>query len=215
MEKFTRLTAIAAPLLRINIDTDAIIPSREMKRVSRQGLSEGLFAGWRYQNPGSRAENPEFILNREPYRKAQILLSGLNFGCGSSREHAVWALHEWGIRAIIAPSFGSIFQGNCVRNGIVPVILDNAVVEALAKKIEADPDKFRVTVDLTTCVVSTPDGGSCPFNIPAADREMLLEGLDSIAVTLKRDAEILTYRDRDRLRRPWIYLPQRNHAAPT
>lgn len=210
MEKFTQLTAIAAPLLRINIDTDAIIPSREMKRVSKQGLSEGLFAGWRYQNPGSRAENPDFILNREPYRKAQIILSGLNFGCGSSREHAVWALHEWGIRAIIAPSFGSIFQGNCVRNGIVPVILDNAVIEALAQKITADPDNFRLTVDLTACTVAMPDGISWSFSIPEADREMLLEGLDSIAVTLKRDAEILTYRDRDQTRRPWIYLPVRN-----
>lgn len=210
MEKFTRLTAIAAPLLRINIDTDAIIPSREMKRVSKTGLSEGLFAGWRYQSPGSRTENPDFILNREPYRRAQILLSGLNFGCGSSREHAVWALHEWGIRTIIAPSFGSIFQGNCVRNGIVPVILDNAVVEALARKVEADPEKIRITVDLTTCTVSTPDGGAWSFSIPEADREMLLEGLDSIAVTLKRDAEILAYRERDRSRRPWIYLPERD-----
>jgi len=210
MEKFTRLTAIAAPLLRINIDTDAIIPSREMKRVSKTGLSEGLFAGWRYQSPGSRTENPDFILNREPYRRAQILLSGLNFGCGSSREHAVWALHEWGIRTIIAPSFGSIFQGNCVRNGIVPVILDNAVVEALARKVEADPEKIRITVDLTTCTVSIPDGGAWSFSIPEADREMLLEGLDSIAVTLKRDAEILAYRERDRSRRPWIYLPERD-----
>ncbi len=154
-----------------------------MKRVSKVGLSEGLFAGWRYLSPGSRAENPDFILNREPWRKAQILLSGINFGCGSSREHAVWALHEWGIRAIIA--FGSIFQGSCVRNGIVPVILDNAVVEALAQKIEADPDKFLLTVDLTTCTVATPDGRSWPFTIPDADREMLLEGLDSIAVTLE------------------------------
>lgn len=213
MEKFTRLTAIAAPLLRINIDTDAIIPSREMKRVSKVGLSEGLFAGWRYQGPGSRAENPDFILNREPYRRAQILLSGLNFGCGSSREHAVWALHEWGIRAIIAPSFGSIFHGNCVRNGIVPVILDNAVVEALARKVEADPEKIRITVDLTTCTVSTPDGGAWSFSIPEADREMLLEGLDSIAVTLKRDAEILAYRERDRSRRPWIYLPERTQPG--
>ena len=113
MDKFSTLTAIAAPLLRINVDTDAIIPSREMKRVSKDGLSEGLFAGWRYRTPGSREENPDFILNQEPYRRARILLSGINFGCGSSREHAVWALHEWGIRAIIAPSFGSIFQGNC------------------------------------------------------------------------------------------------------
>jgi 3-isopropylmalate/(R)-2-methylmalate dehydratase small subunit len=210
MEKFTRLTAIAAPLLRINVDTDAIIPSREMKRVSKVGLAEGLFAGWRYQSPGSRAENPDFILNREPWRKAQILLSGINFGCGSSREHAVWALHEWGIRAILAPSFGSIFQGNCVRNGIVPVVIDNAVIEGLAQKIAADPDGFRLTVDLENCKVVTSQGESWSFTIPDADREMLLEGLDSIAVTLKRDAAILAWRERDRARRPWIYLPAQN-----
>ena len=103
------LTAIAAPLLRINVDTDAIIPSREMKKVSKTGLADGLFAGWRYKATGSREEDPEFVLNQEPYRRARILLSGMNFGCGSSREHAVWALREWGIRAIIAPSFGAIF----------------------------------------------------------------------------------------------------------
>jgi 3-isopropylmalate/(R)-2-methylmalate dehydratase small subunit len=207
MEKFITLTAIAAPLLRINIDTDAIIPSREMKRVSKEGLSEGLFAGWRYQSPGSREENPDFILNREPWRQAKILLSGLNFGCGSSREHAVWALHEWGIRAIIAPSFGSIFQGNCVRNGIVPVVLDNALVETLAHQVEADPARNLVTVDLLHGIVVAPDGQRHAFSLPEADREMLLEGLDSIAVTLKRDAEILEFRDADRSRRPWIYLP--------
>ena len=207
MEKFTRLTAIAAPLLRINIDTDAIIPSREMKRVSKDGLSEGLFAGWRYREPGSREENPDFILNREPYRRARILLSGINFGCGSSREHAVWALREWGIRAIVAPSYGSIFQGNCVRNGILPVVLDNSLVERLAELVEADPAQQQVTVDLTTCAVTAPDGRQHPFLIPDADREMLLEGLDAIAVTLKRDAEILAFRERDRVLRPWIYLP--------
>lgn len=207
MEKFTSLTAIAAPLLRINVDTDAIIPSREMKRVSKDGLAEGLFAGWRYLAPGSRDENPEFILNRPPYREAQILLSGINFGCGSSREHAVWALHEWGIRAVIAPSFGAIFQSNCVRNGIVPVVLDNAIVETLARQVEADPARHRLTVDLTGQAVTGPDGTRHPFTLPEADREMLLEGLDAIAVTLKRDAEILAYRERDRTRRPWIYLP--------
>jgi 3-isopropylmalate/(R)-2-methylmalate dehydratase small subunit len=207
MEKFTSLKAIAAPLLRINIDTDAIIPSREMKRVSKDGLSEGLFAGWRYQAPGSREENPEFVLNRPPYRQARILLSGLNFGCGSSREHAVWALHEWGIRAVIAPSFGSIFQGNCVRNGIVPVVLDNAVVEDLGRQVESDPANRQVTVDLVQQVVVAPDGTRHAFTLPDADREMLLEGLDAIAVTMKRDAEILAFRDRDRSRRPWIYLP--------
>ncbi len=208
MEKFTTLTAIAAPLLRINIDTDAIIPSREMKRVSKEGLAEGLFAGWRYQAPGSREENPDFILNREPYRRARILLSGINFGCGSSREHAVWALREWGIRAVIAPSFGAIFQGNCVRNGIVPVVLDNSVVEALAGQVEADPGKKQVTVDLLRCLVIAPDETRHGFQLPTADREMLLEGLDSIAVTMKLDAEILAFRDRDRTRRPWIYLPK-------
>lgn len=211
MEKFTTLTAIAAPLLRINIDTDAIIPSREMKRVSKVGLADGLFAGWRYREPGSREENPEFVLNRAPYRNARILLSGLNFGCGSSREHAVWALHEWGIRAVIAPSFGSIFQGNCIRNGIVPVVLDNATVESLARQVETDPAKNLVTVDLVASTVIAPDGARHEFRLPEADREMLLEGLDAIAVTLKRDAEILAFRERDRTRRPWIYLP----TAPT
>ncbi|MSR09102.1 MAG: 3-isopropylmalate dehydratase small subunit [Gammaproteobacteria bacterium] len=207
MEKFTTLTAVAAPLLRINIDTDAIIPSREMKRVSKEGLAEGLFAGWRYQAPGSREENPDFILNQGPYRRARVLLSGINFGCGSSREHAVWALHEWGIRAVIAPGFGAIFQGNCVRNGIVPVLLDNLTVESLARQVESDPERNQVTVDLVQCLVIAPDGTRHGFQLPTADREMLLEGLDSIAVTLKLEAEILAFRDRDRTQRPWIYLP--------
>lgn len=206
MERFTTLTAIAAPLLRINVDTDAIIPSREMKKVSKTGLAEGLFAGWRYKAPGSRDENPDFVLNQEPYRRARILLAGMNFGCGSSREHAVWALHEWGIRAIIAPSFGAIFHGNCVRNGILPVILDNAAVERIASLVAADPAKSLVTVNLETCHVTAPDGSEYPFAIAPADREMLLQGLDAIAVTMKRDDEILAFQARDRLRRPWIYL---------
>lgn len=206
MERFTTLTAIAAPLLRINVDTDAIIPSREMKTVSRVGLSGGLFAGWRYRAPGSREEDPAFILNREPYRLAKILLSGMNFGCGSSREHAVWALHEWGIRSIIAPSFGAIFHGNCVRNGILPVVLDNALVEQLAKQVEDDPAKRLVTADLEHCTVTAPDGKVHKFSIAPGDRAMLLEGLDGIAVTMKRDDEILAFQARDRLRRQWIYL---------
>ncbi|MCK6371694.1 MAG: 3-isopropylmalate dehydratase small subunit [Gammaproteobacteria bacterium] len=206
MEKFTRLAAIAAPLLRINIDTDAIIPSREMKKVSKTGLADGLFAGWRYQAPGSREENPDFILNQEPYRRAKILLAGMNFGCGSSREHAVWALHEWGIRAVIAPSFGGIFHGNCVRNGILPVVLDNAVVETLAALVQANPAKNLLTIDLDDCTVVAPDGTTHVFTIAQADREMLLEGLDAIALTMKRDDEILAFQGRDRLRRPWVYL---------
>jgi len=206
MEKFRTLTAIAAPLLRINVDTDAIIPSREMKKVAKTGLADGLFAAWRYRTPGSRDEDPQFILNQEPYRHARILLSGANFGCGSSREHAVWALHEWGIRAVIAPSFGAIFQGNCVRNGILPVVLDDAEVERIAGLVVRDPAKNLVTADLETCTITAPDGIKRAFSIAPADREMLLEGLDAIALTMKRDDEILAFQGRDRLRRPWIYL---------
>lgn len=209
MEKFTLLEAIAAPLMRMNIDTDVIIPSREMKRVSKEGLSDGLFANWRYSEPGSRTENPDFILNQEPYRQARILLSGNNFGCGSSREHAVWALAEWGIRCIITPGFGSIFYGNCVRNGILPVVLDEPVVEALVNQVEADPSGNVLKVDLTDCSVTAPDGTVHNFEIAPADREMLLEGLDAIAVTMRRDDEIRAFQARDRLKRPWIYLETR------
>ena len=206
MEKFTALSAIAAPIMRINIDTDIIIPSREMKRVSKQGLSEGLFANWRYTEPGGREEDPDFILNQAPYRDAQIILSGENFGCGSSREHAVWALAEWGIRCIVAPSFGAIFQGNCVRNGILPVVLDNSVVESLAAQVEQNPAEKLIFVDLQTRELTSPDGVRHAFQISPADREMLMEGLDAIAVTMKRDDEILAFQARDRLKRPWVYL---------
>jgi len=206
MEKFTVLKAIAAPIMRINIDTDVIIPSREMKRVSKEGLSDGMFSNWRYTEPGGREENPDFILNKEPYRQAEILLSGDNFGCGSSREHAVWAMSEWGIKAIITPGFGNIFYGNCVRNGILPVKLDSAVVEDLAKQVEADPTNNQITVDLRNCAVTAPDGTAHSFEIAPADQEMLLEGLDGIAVTMRRDDEILGFQSRDRLKRPWIYL---------
>lgn len=206
MEKFTVLEAIAAPILRINIDTDVIIPSREMKRVSKEGLSDGMFANWRYTEPGGREEQADFILNQEPYRQAKIILSGDNFGCGSSREHAVWALHEWGIRAIIAPGFGNIFYGNCIRNGILPVVLANDVVENIAAQVEANPAHNLVNVDLSNCTVTAADGLAHAFEIGPGDREMLLEGLDAIAVTQRRDDEILAFQARDRLKRPWIYL---------
>jgi len=211
MEKFTELEAIAAPLIRINIDTDVIIPSREMKRVSKDGLSDGMFANWRYTEPGGREENPDFVLNREPYRQAKILLTGDNFGCGSSREHAVWALAEWGIRCIIAPGFGNIFYGNCVRNGILPVILPEETVSDLVRQVEEDPARNTLQVDLIHCTVGAPDGTTNSFEIAPADQEMLLEGLDAIAVTRRRDDEILAFQGRDRLKRPWIYL-QRGDA---
>ncbi|MGI9309461.1 MAG: 3-isopropylmalate dehydratase small subunit [Gammaproteobacteria bacterium] len=206
MEKFTQLDAIAAPIMHINIDTDVIIPSREMKRVSKEGLSDGLFSNWRYTEPGGREENPDFILNQEPYRSAKILLSGDNFGCGSSREHAVWALAEWGIRCIITPGFGNIFYGNCVRNGILPVILPNDVVDSLAAQVEKDPVGNTIQIDLAKRTVTAPVGTQHSFEIAPADQDMLLEGLDAIAVTVRRDDEILAFQGRDRLKRPWVYL---------
>jgi len=205
MEPFVKHSGIAAPLLRINIDTDAIIPSREMKRVSREGLGEGLFANWRYRDVAAREEDRDFVLNREPFRHATILLAGDNFGCGSSREHAVWALKDFGFRAVIAPGFGSIFYGNCVRNGILPVRLAEPDIEAIALHVDAEPSQ-QVSIDLPAQTVTDAAGADYPFDIGAGDKEMLLEGLDPIAKTRKLDEEILAFRERDRAERPWIYL---------
>ena len=206
MEPFTILTAVAAPLVRANVDTDAIIPSREMKTVSKTGLSGGLFAGWRYREIGGREPNPDFVLNDPAYAGAKILLGGENFGCGSSREHAVWALAEYGFLAILAPSFAPIFQGNCVRNGVAPVELPAETIEQLARAIAPDPQHRLVTVDLMNCVVVGPDGARADFRMAPEAREMLLEGLDAIDLTLKRREEIEAFRRRDREMRPWIYL---------
>jgi 3-isopropylmalate/(R)-2-methylmalate dehydratase small subunit len=206
MEPFTKLTAVAAPLIRANVDTDAIIPSREMKTVSKVGLSDGLFAGWRYTAVGGREPNPEFVLNDPAYCGARILISGANFGCGSSREHAVWALAEYGFRAIIAESFSPIFQGNCVRNGVVPVELAEQAIAALAAEVAPAPQERLVTVDLVACRVTAPSGAVASFRIDEEAREMLLEGLDAIDLTLKRKGENEAFRDQDRTRRPWVYL---------
>lgn len=200
MTPFTTLTAVAAPLIRDNIDTDAIIPSREMKSTGKSGLAEGLFAPWRYLTPGGRDPDPAFILNQPAFAGARMLLGGSNFGCGSSREHAVWALAEYGIRAVIAPSFAPIFAGNCIRNGIVPVVLSATVVEEIAA------DGGPVTVDLEQRHVSLADGRSWSFAIEAEARAMLLEGLDAIDLTFKNRAEIAAFQAADRKARPWIYL---------
>ncbi|MCU0759104.1 MAG: 3-isopropylmalate dehydratase small subunit [Steroidobacteraceae bacterium] len=206
MEKFDTLTAVAAPLLRDNIDTDAIIPSREMKSVSKTGLAAGLFAGWRYTAIGGREPNPDFVLNQPAYAGTRIILGGSNFGCGSSREHAVWALHEYGIRAVIAPSFAPIFFGNCIRNGIVPARLPSDAVAALAAWVEQDPAVHRITVDLEAQRVTTAAGASHRFELDEEPKAMLLEGLDAIDLTLKQRAAIEAFRARDRAARPWIYL---------
>lgn len=186
---FTIYRGIAAPLIRDNIDTDQIIPSREMKSVSKTGLSEGMFAGQRYLQ--GREINPDFALNKSDYANATILLSGKNFGCGSSREHAVWALKEYGFRAIIAESFGEIFYNNCVRNGILPIVLAAETIAALPRE---------VTIDLPAQTVA-----GFEFNIPQGDKTMLIEGLDMIAQTLDHEADISAFLDRDKTTRPWIY----------
>ncbi|MGF7149927.1 3-isopropylmalate/(R)-2-methylmalate dehydratase small subunit [Sphingomonas zeicaulis] len=203
-QPFIRLAAVALPLVRDNIDTDAIIPSREMKSVSKKGLADGLFAGWRYSTVGGRDPNPDFVMNQPRYRDAAILLGGANFGCGSSREHAAWALAEKGFRAIIAPSFNPIFRGNCIRNGIVPVELPRAVVEAIAAGVDAD-EAATVEVDLEKGLVAF---GAERWNFALEDesREMLLEGKDAIELTFKRRAEIEAFRHADEERRPWVYL---------
>lgn len=204
MEPFIQHTGIAAPLLRINVDTDAIIPSREMKRVSKKGLGEGLFANWRYTDPPNRIENPDFVLNQPPWRQASILLTGANFGCGSSREHAVWSLKDFGFRALIAPSFGSIFQDNCVRNGILPVRLSEKVISALVAAEQSSPGR-AMTIDLDGCRVIDAAGVTYAFKIPQRPRELLMKGLDPIAATLAEATVIEDFLARDRRERPWVY----------
>jgi 3-isopropylmalate/(R)-2-methylmalate dehydratase small subunit len=205
MQPFTTLTGVAAPLLRPNIDTDAIIPSREMKSVSKQGLAEGLFAGWRYTSVAERSLDPSFVLNDPAYAGASILLSGENFGCGSSREHAVWALAEYGFRAIIAPSFSPIFQNNCLRNGILAARAPASAIERWATDIAPDPQSRLLTIDLQSRTIGAPDVNPMPFEIAEEARAMLLQGLDAIALTLQSAPQIEAFRTNDRLERPWVY----------
>jgi len=196
MPPFVRLTSLAVPLLRDNVDTDAIIPSREMKSVAKTGLADGLFAGWRYTGIGGRDPDPAFVLNDPALADARILIGGRNFGCGSSREHAVWALAEYGFRAIVAASFNPIFRANCVRNGILPVEMDGRLLAAFIGPIAIDlPDQ-------------TVSGGGLTWTFAIEDeaKTMLLEGLDPIALTLKSSADIARFIADDRKARGWAYL---------
>ena len=193
MTPFTTLTSIAVPLIRDNVDTDAIIPSREMTSTGKTGLKAGLFAAWRYSDVTNRVANPDFVLNAPAFAGAEILLGGKNFGCGSSREHAVWALAEYGFRAVIAESFAPIFRNNCIRNGVAPIVLPEAAIAAMAGQ--------RVSIDLAAQRVD-----SHGFEIEAEAKAMLLEGADAIALTLKHSAAIRSWQAADRTVRPWIYL---------
>jgi 3-isopropylmalate/(R)-2-methylmalate dehydratase small subunit len=202
MQAMQFIEGLAAPLLRPDIDTDTIIPSREITSPGREGYGEKLFAPWRYQGTG-RSENPEFVLNRAAFRSAAILITGDNFGCGSSREMAVWALHQFGLRCIIAPSFGAIFRRNCVHNALLPVVLPAPTVTALGAAAESG--ELWLRVDLLARHVLEPDGRCHPFSIDAAEREMLLSGLDAIDLTWQERAQIEAFEATDRERRPWIW----------
>ena len=208
MSAFTSHTGVCVPILLDNVDTDQIIPSREMKRVSKEGLGDGLFAGWRYEYDGSERSgiNVDFVLNQPAFANASVLLSGKNFGCGSSREHAVWALKDFGIRVIIAESFGRIFRNNCARNQLLAIRLPGSEIRAIKAATADDPQALRLTVDLERSVIVLPHGREIEFSIDEFDRGMLLKGLDYIDFTLRYEGDIERYRQRDRVSRPWAYL---------
>ena len=201
MEPFRTLTGVAAPLRMINVDTDRIIPKQFLKTIRRTGLGAHLFNDLRYAPDG--AEVADFVLNREPWRRARILIAGDNFGCGSSREHAPWALLDFGIRCVIAPSFADIFYNNCFKNGILPVSLPEAAVASLLEQAEAG-DNARVTVDLENETVTAPDGERIAFEIDPFRRRCLLEGLDDIGLTLRKAAVIDAFEAKRRARQHWL-----------
>jgi len=202
MDKFTRLTGVAAPLRMINVDTDMIIPKQFLKTIKRTGLGSALFNDLRYDDAGR--ERPDFVLNRAPYRKVSVLVAGDNFGCGSSREHAPWALLDFGIRCVIAPSFADIFFNNCFKNGILPIRLPEAEVEAMMAEAEKGANA-TFTVDLERQEIQRPDGQRVKFEVDSFRKHCLLEGLDEIGLTLAKAPKIATFEDRQRAQEPWLY----------
>jgi 3-isopropylmalate/(R)-2-methylmalate dehydratase small subunit len=204
----TEHKGVCAPLIIENVDTDQIIPSREMTRVSKTGLGSGLFAGWRYLYDGKNKTglNMDFVLNQPQFEGASILLGGINFGCGSSREHAVWALEDFGIKVIIAESFGRIFRNNCAHNGLLAIDLPASAIENIRAQTSASPQQQQLLVDLVHCKVRTPAGDIYTFEIDGYDRSMLLKGLDYIDHTLQFAEDIDRFVTRDRESRPWAYL---------
>jgi 3-isopropylmalate/(R)-2-methylmalate dehydratase small subunit len=201
MEKFTTLTAVAAPLPMINVDTDMIIPKQFLKTIKRSGLGVNLFTEMRYLDDGS--ENPDFVLNKPAYREAKILVAGDNFGCGSSREHAPWAIQDFGIRCIIAPSFADIFYNNCFKNGILPIALPEADVDKLMDDAERGANAI-VTIDLSSQTITGPDGGEIRFEIDPFKKRCLLEGLDEVGLTLEKEAAITSFEEKRRAATPWL-----------
>jgi 3-isopropylmalate/(R)-2-methylmalate dehydratase small subunit len=211
MQAFTELTALVVPLDRANVDTDAIIPKQFMKSIRRTGFGDNLFDEWRYldrgepgQDVSKRPRNPDFALNQPRYAGAQILLARENFGCGSSREHAPWALRDFGIRALIAPSFADIFYGNCFKNGMLPIVLEPEVVERLFMLVKATPG-LTLRVDLAAQTLTTKGGVPIAFGIDPARKQRLLEGLDDIDLTLQRAERIRAYEAQRRVAEPWLF----------
>ncbi|ATQ68745.1 MULTISPECIES: 3-isopropylmalate dehydratase small subunit [Methylosinus] len=200
MEKFVRLTGVAAPLPIMNIDTDMIIPKQYLKTIARTGLGKGLFSELRYREDGS--ENPDFVLNKPAYREAQILVAGDNFGCGSSREHAPWALLDFGVRAVISTSFADIFYNNCFKNGILPIKVGQAELEKLMDDAERGANA-TLTIDLEPQEIRGPDGGVIRFDIDPFRKQCLLEGLDEIGLTLQKAATIDSFEAKSAAARPW------------
>jgi 3-isopropylmalate/(R)-2-methylmalate dehydratase small subunit len=212
MEKFTVMTGIVAPLDRANVDTDAIIPKQFLKSINRSGFGPNLFDAWRYhdigepgKDPATRVPNPEFVLNQPRYKGATIFLARRNFGCGSSREHAPWAMLDFGFRAVIAPSYGEIFLNNCFKNGLLPITLPEAEVDRLFHDVAAFPG-LRITIDLAQQTVAYPDGSrTFRFEVDPFRKYCLLNGLDEIGLTLRHTDKIRAFEDRRRGELPWLF----------
>ncbi len=211
MKAFTQLTGLVAPMDRANVDTDAIIPKQYLKSVKRAGFGPNLFDDWRYLDPGapdidnaSRRPNPDFVLNQPRYAGAQILLARENFGCGSSREHAVWALDDFGFRAVIAPSFADIFFNNSFKSGLLPICLASEVVDQLFGEAAAG-EGYALTIDLEAQTVTTPAGEAFAFEIDEFRKHCLFNGLDDIGLTLQHAEQIRAYEQRRRDEAPWLF----------
>jgi 3-isopropylmalate/(R)-2-methylmalate dehydratase small subunit len=200
MDKFTVLEGVAAPLKVINVDTDMIIPKQYLKTIKRTGLGTGLFSEQRYRDDGS--ENPDFVLNKPAYRDAKILVAADNFGCGSSREHAPWALLDFGIRCIISTSFGDIFYNNCFKNGVLPIKVSQEDLDKLFDDAERGANA-RLTIDLAAQEIRGPDGGCVKFDVDPHRKRCMLEGLDDIGLTLEKKSRIDSYESKTRETRPW------------
>ena len=211
MKAFTKITAIVAPLDRSNVDTDAIIPKQFLKSIKRSGFGPNAFDEWRYLDHGEpgmdnskRPLNPDFSLNQPRYQGAQILLTRKNFGCGSSREHAPWALDDYGFRAIIAPSFADIFFNNCYKNGLLPIVLTEEQVGQLFKEVEAN-EGYQLSIDLAEQTLTTPSGETFTFDITEHRKHCLLNGLDEIGLTLQHADEIRDFEEKRRQSQPWLF----------